>query len=129
MRNLTVVVVVAALFASTAAVSVKHQRQWTEKVDAVVMHAAEQDGAGPIASLIHVRPGSADRPSRIWSSTVSNPAASRPDLVAAQLPASMLRSIAADSDVFARVSRAERADCSIASLRSQANHSSFRRIA
>jgi len=107
MRNLTVVVVVAALFASTAAVSVKHQRQWTEKVDAVVMHAAEQDGAGPIASLIHVRPGSADRfVSHLVQHGVKSSRAAGPDLVAAQLPASMLRSIAADSDVL-RVSAAQ----------------------
>ena len=33
MRNLAIVVVVAALFASTAAVSVKRQRSWSSKLD------------------------------------------------------------------------------------------------
>src|SRR5262245_35663426 len=100
MRNLTIVIVVAALFASTAAVSVKHQRRWTEKVDVAVMHAAEQDSAGTVPALIHVRRGSADRfVSHLVQHGVKSARVAAPDLIAAQLPASMVRSIAADADV------------------------------
>jgi hypothetical protein len=102
MRNLAIVVVVASLFASTAAVSVKQQRRWTEKLDVALVHAAEQGGADPVRALIQVQPGATDRlMSHLVVQHGLKPApAATSDLVAVQLPGSMLRSVAADPDVL-----------------------------
>lgn len=100
MRNLAIVVVVASLFASTAAVSVKHQRRWTGKVDVELMQAVEQDSANSVKAVIHVRTGAADRVASHLEQHGLKPARlAAPDLVAVQLPSSMLRYVAADSDV------------------------------
>ena len=100
MRNLAIVVVVAALFASTAAVSVKRQRSWTGKLDAPLMQASEQDSSDSVRTVIQVRPGAAERVvSHLEQHGLKPARLSTPDLVAVQLPASMLRNIAGDSDV------------------------------
>jgi hypothetical protein len=100
MRNLAIVVVVAALFASTAAVSVKHQRSWSGKLDVSLIHAAEQDNANSVKAVIQVRPGATDRLVSHLEHHGLNPARlSTPNLVAVQLPVSMLRNLAGDSDV------------------------------
>jgi hypothetical protein len=100
MRNLAIVVVVGALFASTAAVSVKHQRGWAGKLDVSLMHAAEQDNANSVKAVIQVRPGATDRVvSHLKDHGLKPARLSTPDLVAVQLPASMLRNVAGDSDV------------------------------
>jgi hypothetical protein len=100
MRNLAIVVVVGALFASTAAVSVKHQRSWTGKLDVSLMHAAEQDSANAVNAVIHVRPGTTDRVvSHLERHGLKPARLSTPDVLAVQLPASMLRNVAGDSDV------------------------------
>lgn len=101
MRNVAIVVVVASLFASTAAVSVRHQRQWTEKVDVSLTQAAENAGSASVRARIQVRPGSTDRfMSHLAAQHGLKPArTSAGDVIAVQLPGSMLRSVAADSDV------------------------------
>jgi hypothetical protein len=100
MKNLAIVVVVAALFASTAAISVKHQRRWTEKMDVALVHAAQEENSDLVQLLILVRPGSTDRILSHFAQHGLKPErASTPDIVAVQLPGSMLRSIARDADV------------------------------
>jgi hypothetical protein len=100
MRNLAIVVVVAALFASTAAVSVKRQRSWTGKLDVSLMHAAEEHSANAVTAVIQVRPGTSDRVvSHLEQHGLKPARLSTPNLVAVQLPASMLRNVAGDSDV------------------------------
>jgi hypothetical protein len=100
MRKIAVVVVVAALFASTAAISVKHQRRWTEKLDVALVTTAQEGKNDLVQLLILVEPGTADRfllhlvhhglkPARV----------STPDIVAVDIPGSMLRTIAGDPDV------------------------------
>src|SRR5262249_49716479 len=101
MRNLTVVLIVASLFASTAAVSVKQQRRWTEKLDVALVHAAEQGTNDPVKALIQIQPGGNDR---LMSHLVAQHGlkpmrATTPDVIAVQLPGSMLRSVASDPDV------------------------------
>jgi hypothetical protein len=116
MRKLTVVVVVAALFASTAAISVRHQRRWTEKLDPALAHAAEQGNGETVSVAIRVRPGAADRLIAHLSQHGFRPArAATADLLIVQLPASMLRTIAGDPDVvglsgYSMVARAAVAD-------------------
>src|SRR5262245_20424415 len=102
MKNLTVVVVVASLFASTAAVSVKHQRRWTEKLDVVLVHAAEQGTDDPVNALIQVQPGAHDQlMSHLVAQHGLKPVrATKADVIAVQLPGSMLRSVAAEPDVM-----------------------------
>lgn len=100
MRNLAIVVVVAALFASTAAVSVKRQRSWSSKLDVSLIQAAEQDDANSVKAVIQVRPGATDRIVSHLEHHGLNPARlSTPNLLAVQVPASMLRNLAGDSDV------------------------------
>lgn len=100
MKNLAIVVVVAALFASTAAISVKHQRRWTEKMDVALVHTAQEENGDLVQLLILVRPGSTDRIlSHLAQHGLKSERASTPDIVAVQLPGSMLRSIARDADV------------------------------
>ena len=100
MKNLAIVVVVAALFASTAAVSVKHQRRWTEKMDVALVHTAQEENSNLVQLLILVRPGSTDRIlSHLAQHGLKPERASTPDIIAVQLPGSMLRSIARDADV------------------------------
>jgi len=100
MKNLAIVVVVAALFASTAAISVKHQRRWTEKMDVALVHAAQEENSDLVQLLILVRPGSTDRIlSHLAQHGLKPERASTPNIVAVQLPGSMLRAIARDADV------------------------------
>lgn len=100
MRNLAIVVVVAALFASTAAVSVKHQRGWTGKLDSSLMQAVDQDSQDSVRTVIQVRPGATERVvSHLEHHGLKPARLSTADLVAVQLPASMLRNVAGDSDV------------------------------
>jgi hypothetical protein len=100
MRKIAAVVVVAALFASTAAISVKHQRRWTEKVDATLVQTAQEGHNDLVQLLIHVQPGSTDRIlSHLGQHGLKPERASAVDVVAVQAPASMLRSIAGDPDV------------------------------
>ena len=100
MRNTAIVVLVGALFASTAAVSVRHQRRWTEKLDVELMQVAEQDSANSVKTVIQVRSGAADRMvSHLEHHGLKPARLAAPDLVAVQLPGSMLRNLAGDSDV------------------------------
>ena len=101
MKNLAIVVVVAALFASTAAVSVKHQRRWTEKLDSRLVHTAQEANSDLVQLLILVRPGSTERIlSHLSQHGLKAERASTPDIVTVQLPGSMLRSMAHESDVL-----------------------------
>jgi len=100
MKKLAVFVVVAAVFASTAAVSVKHQRRWTEKLDVALLHTAEEAVAQSVQLVIWVRPGAADRiMSHLSQHGLRPQRASAPDAVSVQMPASMVRSVAGDGDV------------------------------
>ena len=100
MRNVAIVIVVATLFASTAAISVKHQRRWTEKLDATLVPAAQQAHADVFQLLIRVRPGSTDRiMSHLTQHGLKPERSSTADIVAVRMPASMMRSIAGDADV------------------------------
>ena len=100
MRNLAVVLVVASLFASTAAVSVKHQSRWTEKLDLALVEATKHGSADPVRALVRVRPGATDRfMSHLEQHGLKPARVSAPDLIAVELPGSMLRSVAADPDV------------------------------
>ena len=100
MRNLTIVIVVASLFASTAAVSVKHQRRWTEKLDGALVPMAQQATGDPVQLQIRVRPESTDRiMSHLAQHGLKAERASTPDVVTVQMPVSMLRAVARDPDV------------------------------
>jgi len=101
MRKLSIVIVVASLFASTAAISVKHQRRWTEKLDGALVASAQQATGDPVQLLIRVRPESTDRiMSHLAQHGLKAERASISGVVAVQMPASMLRSIAGDPDVI-----------------------------
>jgi hypothetical protein len=100
MKKLAIVAVVAAVFASTAAVSVKHQRRWTEKLDVALIHGAEEAVAQSVQLVIWVRPGAADRiMSHLTQHGLRPEHATTPDVVTVQMPASMVRSVAGDADV------------------------------
>lgn len=100
MRKVASVLIVAALFASTAAMSVKHQRQWTEKLDAGLAEAAKTGGNDLVRTLIRVRPDARSGfMSHLEQHGLTPEPSSTPDLVAVQLPVSMLRTIAGDSEV------------------------------
>lgn len=100
MRKTAIVVLVAALFASTAAVSVRHQRRWTEKLDVSLAQAAHQTGDDAVRVLIRVRPGTADHiVSHLAQHGLKPQRAGAADAVAVLMPASMLRSFAGDADV------------------------------
>jgi len=101
MRNLAIVVVVASLFASTAAVSVRHQRRWTEKMDVSLVQVAERGGTDPVRAVILVQAGATDRfMSHLVAQHGLRPArTATPDVLEVQLPSAMLRSVAADADV------------------------------
>ncbi len=100
MRKMAIVVVVAALFASTAAISVKHQRRWTEKLDVPLVQTAQEGKNDLVQLLIRVEPGTADRfVLHLGQHGLKPEGASAGDVVAVQMPAAMLRSIAGDSDV------------------------------
>lgn len=106
MRKIAAVVVVAALFASTAAISVKHQRRWTEKLDATLVHTAQEGTHDLVQLLIQVQPGSTDRILvHLGQHGLKPERASAADVVAVQAPATMLRSIAGDPDVVHLSSR------------------------
>jgi hypothetical protein len=100
MRKIAIVIVVASLFASTAAISVKHQRRWTEKLDVALVPSAQQATGDPVQLLIQVRPESTDRiMSHLAQHGLKAERASAAGVVTVQMPASMLRSIAGDPDV------------------------------
>jgi hypothetical protein len=100
MRKTAIVIVVAALFASTAAVSVRHQRRWTEKLDGSLMQVAHQTSDDAVRVLIHVRPGTTDRiVSHLAQHGLKPQRAAVSGAVAVLMPASMLRSLAGDADV------------------------------
>jgi hypothetical protein len=101
MRKIAAVVIVAALFGSTAAISVKHQRRWTEKLDAALVPAAQEEKNDLVQLLILVEPGTADRFLLHLGHHGLKPArVSAPDIVAVDMPGSMLRTIAGDPDVL-----------------------------
>jgi hypothetical protein len=101
MRKIAAVVVVAALFASTAAISVKHQRRWTEKLDAGLVHMAQEGNNDLVQLLILVEPGKADQfQLHLGHHGLKAARVSAPDIVAVDMPGSMLRTIAGDSDVI-----------------------------
>src|SRR5262245_22052353 len=101
MRNLAIVAVVASLFASTAAISVKQQRRWTEKLDAPLVQVAEHGSAEPVRAVIHVRAGATDQlMSHLAAQHGLMPArTATADVIDVQMPGSRLRSVAADADV------------------------------
>jgi hypothetical protein len=100
MRHLAVVLIVSAVFGSTAAVSVKQQRRWTEKLDVALMHAAEHGSADPVRTLIWVRAGTTDHVlSHLAEHGLKPTRSTTPGAIAVQLPGSMLRRIAGDRDV------------------------------
>ena len=100
MRKTAIVVLVAALFASTAAVSVRHQRRRAEKLDGSLSQAAHQTGDVAVRVIIHVRPGTTDRiVSHLAQHGLQPQRAAATDAVAVVMPASMLRSLAGDADV------------------------------
>jgi hypothetical protein len=100
MRKYAIVIVVASLFASTAAISVKHQRRWVEKLDASLVQVAQQRDANVIHVMILVRPGSSDRiVSHLVEHGLKPEHAAVPDIVTVRIPTSMLRSIGGDPDV------------------------------
>ena len=101
MRKIAAVVVVAALFASTAAISVKHQRRWTEKLDAGLARTAQEGKNDLVQLLILVERGTGDRfLLHLGRHGLKPERTSAPDIVAVQMPGSMLRSIAGDGDVI-----------------------------
>ena len=107
MRKTAIVVMVAALFASTAAVSVRHQRRWTEKLDGSLTQAAHQASDDAVRVLIHVRPGTTDRiVSHLAQHGLKPQRAVASDAVAVLMPASMLRSLAGDADVVSMAAEA-----------------------
>ena len=100
MRKTAAVVVVAALFASTAAISVKHQRRWTEKLDASLVQTAQEGKNDLVQLLIRVEPGTTDRfLLHLGHHGLKAERSSAGEVVAVQMPGSMLRSIAGDPDV------------------------------
>jgi hypothetical protein len=101
MRNVAIVVVVASLFASTAAISVRHQRRWTEKIDAPLVPVAEQGSAEPVRTVIQVRAGATEQfMSHLVAQHGLTPTrTATADVIDVQMPGSMLRSVAADADV------------------------------
>lgn len=100
MRKTAAVVVVAALFASTAAISVQHQRQWTEKLDAGLVQTAQEGNNDLVQLLIRVEPGTADRLLlHLERHGLKAARTSAADAIAVQMPGSMLRSVAGDPDV------------------------------
>lgn len=102
MRNIAIVLVVASLFASTAAVSVKHQRRWTEKIDAPLVQIAEHGTAEPVRTVILVRAGATEQlMSHLVAQHGLKPTrTATADVINVQMPGSMLRSVAADADVL-----------------------------
>src|SRR3954471_8610679 len=100
MRKTAIVVLVAALFESTAAVSVRHQRRWTEKLDGSLTQAAHQAADGAVRVVIRVRPGTTERiVSHLTQHGLKPQRAAAADAVAVVMPASMLRYLAGDADV------------------------------
>ena len=101
MRTLTAVLIVSAVFGSTAAVSVKQQqRRGTEKLDVALVHAADQGSADPVRTLIWVRAGATDHVlSHLAQHGLKPTRSTTPDAIAVQLPGSMLRRIAGDRDI------------------------------
>ena len=100
MRTLTVVLIVSAVFGSTAAVSVKQQRRWTEKLDVALVHAADQGSADPVRTLIWVRAGATDQVlSHLAQHGLKPTRSTTPDAIVVELPSSLLRRIAGDRDI------------------------------
>jgi hypothetical protein len=99
MRKLTSVFIVACVVVSTAFVATQHRRHWTEKLDAALVQTAKQGGTEPVKALVRLRPGAADEFVAHLSQHGLNAAAVTGDVVALQLPASMLRTLALDRDV------------------------------
>ena len=107
MRKTAIVIVVAALFASTAAVSVRHQRRWTEKLDGSLTQAAHQTTEDSVRVVIRVRPGGTDRiVAHLVQHGLKPQRSARADAVAVQMPTSMLRSLAGDADVVSMAAEA-----------------------
>ena len=99
MRKLTSAFIVACVVVSTAVVSTRHQRHWTEKLDTALVQTAKAGGAQPVSALIRVRPGTSDEFVAHLSEHGLKPTSVTTDIVAVQLPAAMLRPIALDRDV------------------------------
>jgi hypothetical protein len=99
MRKLTSVFIVACVVVSTAVFSTQHRRHWTGKLDAALVQTAKHGGAEPVGAVIRLRPGTTDEFVAHLSQHGLKPLSVTGDLVAVQLPAAMLRSIALDHDV------------------------------
>ncbi len=100
MRKNLVVLIVASLFASTAFVSVKQRDRWTEKVDAPLVQAVKADRGESVRALIRVRTGATDQfVAHLSQHGLKRAHVTAPDVVAVDMPASMLRRIALDPDV------------------------------
>ena len=70
-------------------------------MDVALVHAAQEENSDLVQLLILVRPGSTDRIlSHLAQHGLKPERASTPNIVAVQLPGSMLRSIARDADVL-----------------------------
>jgi hypothetical protein len=71
-----------------------------QKLDPTLLHAVEQHSAEPIRTLIRVQPGATDRVvSHLQQHGLTPTHMIASDLLAVQLPVSLVRSIAADPDV------------------------------
>jgi hypothetical protein len=100
MRAIAVVLLVSGLFASTAAISVRDQQRWTNKLDAPLTQAAKAAGDNPVRVLIQLQPGATERfVSHLQRHGLTATRVTTSALIAVQFPASMLRRIAADRDV------------------------------
>jgi hypothetical protein len=84
---------------STAVVSTREQRHWADKLDTPLVHAAKQGGAGLVSAAIRLRPGTADQFVAHLSDHGLKPTIVTRELVAVEMPAAMLRSVALDHDV------------------------------
>ena len=100
MRKVTAVLLMSCLFASTAAVSVRDQRRWKDKLDLALAHAVTQGTSDHVRALILLRPGAmAGFVSHLRLHSLSPARVTPPDLIVVDLPLSMLRRVAGDPDV------------------------------
>ena len=100
MRKVAAVLLMSCVFASAAAVSVRDQRRWKGKLDLALAHAVTQGNPDHVRALIRLRPGAtAGFVSHLRQHRVSPTRVTPPDLIALDLPLSMLRTVAGDPDV------------------------------
>ena len=100
MRKVTAVLIMSCVFASAAAVSVRDQRRWKGKVDLALAHAVTQGSSDHVRTLVLLRPGAlAGFVSHLRRHGLSPTRVAPPDLIVVDLPLSMVRTVAGDSDV------------------------------